>query len=98
MHFFFSLIGRKAVSMKTFNARIAKRLVISLAGLAALGGCAVVPYNTGYYDQPVYGGPVYAAQPVYVAPAVNFGLSYRSRGYYGPRYYGGGGYRGRGRW
>ena len=84
--------------MKTFNTRMAMRIAISLAGLATLGGCAVVPYNSGYYDQPVYGAPVYAAQPVYVAPAVNFGLSYSSRPYYGPRYYGGGAYRGRGRW
>lgn len=83
--------------MKTFNTRVAKRMLISLVGLAALGGCAVVPYNSGYYEQP-YGGPVYAAQPVYVAPVVNFGFGYRSRGYYGPRYYGGGGYHGRGRW
>jgi hypothetical protein len=83
--------------MKTFNTRVATRIVISLAGLAALGGCAVVPYNSGYYDQPAYGAPVYAAQPVYVAPVVNFGLSYGSHGYYGPRYHGGG-YRGRGRY
>lgn len=84
--------------MKTFNARVAKRLAISLIGLGALGGCAVVPYNAGYYDQG-YAQPVYAAPaPVYVAPAVNFGFGY-SRGYYGRGYGGGyhGGYRG-GRW
>lgn len=75
--------------MKIFNPRFVKRIVISLAGLAALSGCAVVPYNAGYYDQPSYGGPIYASQPVYVAPpVVNFGLSYSSRGHYGPRHHG----------
>lgn len=84
--------------MKKLNSGIAKRVLISLAGLAVLGGCAVVPYNSGYYDQPVYGGPaVYAAPSVYVAPSVNFGLQYRSnRGYYGPRHYGHGRGHGRG--
>ena len=96
--FFFDFSERKAVAMKTLNTRVAKRMLISLIGLAALGGCAVVPYNSGYYEQPGYGAPVYAAQPVYVAPVVNFGFGYSSRGYYGPRYYGGGGYHGRGRW
>ncbi len=82
--------------MKIINTRVAKRMLFSLAGLAALSGCAVVPYNSGYYDQPVYGGPaVYAAPPVYVAPVVNFGFQYRShRGHHGPRHYRGGGHRG----
>lgn len=87
-----AVIPRKAVAMKKSSSGMVKRLVLSLAGLAALGGCAVVPYNAGYYDQSgYYGGPaVYAAPPaVYVAPAVNFGFQYRSeRGYYGPRHYG----------
>jgi hypothetical protein len=81
--------------MKLFRYGVAKRLVLSLAALAALGGCVAVPYNSGYYDQnsayygqPVYGAPVYAGPPVYVAPAVNFGFSY-GHGYYG---------HGRGRW
>ncbi|MES2026579.1 MAG: hypothetical protein V4448_13595 [Pseudomonadota bacterium] len=76
--------------MKSFNLGVAKRLTISLVALAALGGCAIVPYNAGYYDQPAYvGGPVYAAPaPVYVGPPVSIGLGfgyYRGggRGYYG---------------
>jgi hypothetical protein len=86
--------------MKTFNSRVAKRLVISLIGLGALGGCVAVPYNSGYYDQGYYnqgyGAPVYAAPPaVYVAPAFNFGFGYRSGGGYG-HHYGGG--HGGGRW
>ncbi|MFC7288189.1 hypothetical protein ACFQPC_09105 [Herminiimonas glaciei] len=89
--------------MKSFTPGMAKRLTISLVALAALGGCAVVPYNDGYYAQPgyvtgpVYAGPVYAAPaPVYVTPSINLGFQYRSRGYYGPRYHGGygHGYRG----
>lgn len=84
--------------MKLFSQGVAKRLTLSLAGLAALGGCAVVPYNAGYYDQPVYAGPaVYAAPPVYVTPAINFGFHYGSRGYYGPRHHGHGHGRGHGR-
>jgi hypothetical protein len=87
----------KGCCMKTLNARLAKRLAISLIGLGALGGCAVVPYNSGYYDQG-YAAPVYAAPaPVFIAPAVNFGFGYRSRGYYGGGYRGGYG-GGRGRW
>lgn len=59
----------------------AKRLAISLFVLSALGGCAVVPYNAGYYDQPVYVGPaVYPA--VQVAPPVYFNFGYSS----GPRH------------
>jgi hypothetical protein len=82
--------------MKSFNGRLVRRVAIAVIGLSALGGCAVVPYNSGYYDQGYgYGAPVYAAPPaVYVAPAFSLGLGYRSGGYYGPRY---GGYRG-GRW
>ncbi len=86
-----AVIPGKAVAMKKSASGTMKRLVLVLAGLAALGGCAVVPYNAGYYDQPAYGGSVvYAAPPaVYVAPTVNFGFQYRShRGYYGPRHYG----------
>ncbi|WP_199739049.1 hypothetical protein [Herminiimonas sp. KBW02] len=82
--------------MKSITPGMAKRLTISLVALAALGGCAVVPYNDGYYAQPGYvTGPVYAAPaPVYVTPSINLGFQYRSRGYYGgPRYYGHG-YRG----
>jgi len=79
--------------MKSFNPGVAKRLTISLVALAALGGCAVVPYNAGYYDQPAYvGGPVYAAPaPVYVTPSINLGFGYYrgyGRGYYGHGYRG----------
>jgi hypothetical protein len=90
--------------MKTFNSRVAKRLVISLIGLYALSGCVAVPYNSGYYNQgyydqgygaPAYSAPVYAAPPaVYVAPAFSLGFGYRSGGYGGHH---DGGYRG-GRW
>lgn len=80
--------------MKTFKPGLAKRLAVSLIGLGALGGCAVVPYGTGYYDQPEYAAPVYAA-PVYVAPAVNFGFGFGG-GYYGHRGYGHGHYGGHG--
>lgn len=82
--------------MKKLNYGGAKRLLISLAGLAVLGGCAVVPYNSGYYEQPVYGGPAVYAAPAYVVPSVNFGLNYRSGRGYGPRHYGHGHGRGRG--
>ena len=58
----------------------AKRIFIALAAVAALGGCAVVPYDSGYYQQ----GYV---EPVYVAPVVSLGIYGSSgRGYYGPRY------------
>lgn len=67
-----------------------KHLMLPLLAAAALGGCAVVPYDDGYYGQTTY------ATPVYVAPTVNFGLSYSNRGYYGPRYYPR--YYGRGYW
>jgi hypothetical protein len=87
--------------MKTFNSRVAKRLVISLIGLGALSGCVAVPYNSGYYNQGYpgyydqgYSAPVYTAPPAaYVAPAFSLGFGYRSGGY-GHGY---GGYRG-GRW
>ncbi|MNR79933.1 hypothetical protein D3C72_106460 [compost metagenome] len=86
--------------MKSLTPGMAKRLTISLVALAALGGCAVVPYNDGYYAQPYaqpayVGGPVYAAPaPVYVTPSINLGLQYRSRGYYGGPRYGHGYHRG----
>lgn len=71
-----------------------RRVLLAVAAVAALGGCAVVPYDSGYY------GPAYAEPSVYVAPAVSFGF-YGSSGrrYYGHRhgYRGGrgyGGYRG----
>lgn len=67
----------------------AKRLTLPLVAVALLGGCAVVPYDDGYYGQTTYVTPAYAA-PVYVAPTVNFGLSYSNRGYYNRGYYGGG--------
>jgi hypothetical protein len=85
--------------MKTSHTGAAKRLAISLlalGALAALSGCAVVPYDSGYYNQATYPGPVVYAPPpaVYVAPMVNFGFGYRSGGgYYGHHYRGG-----RGRW
>ncbi len=72
-------------------------MMLPLLAVAVLGGCAVVPYDDGYYGQAAYGTPVYGA-PVYVAPpTVNFGLSYSNRGYYGgrgyyPRHYGRGHY------
>lgn len=72
-------------------------LVLALAALAALEGCAVVPYNAAYpaaypvdpygtvYAQPAY-APVYVGPPVYFG----FGLNYRSGGYHPHRF--GGGY------
>lgn len=58
----------------------AKRVLLALATVAALGGCAVVPYDSGYYQQG------YVEPTVYVAPAVNFGFYGSSRGgYYGHR-------------
>lgn len=87
------LVRRKAVAMKLLIPGVAKRLTISLVALAALGGCAVVPYNAGYYDQPAYvGGPAVYGPPVYVTPSINLGFGYY-RG--GGRYYGHGhGHRG----
>ncbi|HEX2604226.1 MAG TPA: hypothetical protein VHL60_06090 [Oxalicibacterium sp.] len=69
--------------MKTSGSRIALRVAIVAAAVAALGGCAVVPYDPGYgyYGQPAYVAPA----PVYVAPSVNFGFGYR--GYYGHRHW-----------
>lgn len=59
----------------------AKRVLLALAAVAALGGCAVVPYDPGYYPQG------YAEPTVYVAPAaVNFGFYGSSGGYYGHRH------------
>lgn len=59
----------------------AKRILLALAAVAALGGCAVVPYDSGYYQQG------YVTSPVYVAPAVNFGFYGSSGGgYYGHRH------------
>lgn len=74
----------------------AKRVLLALATVAALGGCAVVPYDSGYYQQG------YVEPTVYVAPAVNFGFYGSSGGgYYGHRHgygrgYGGGRGYGRG--
>lgn len=70
--------------MKTSRSRMAKRFAILVAAAGALGGCAVVPYDAGYGYGGYYGEPAYVAPaPVYVAPSVNFGFGYRSRGYYG---------------
>lgn len=70
--------------MKSLSSGVAKRLILSLGMLAALGGCVVAPYNPGYYGPPAgyYEQPAYAA-PAYVVPSVNFGFGYRSGGYYG---------------
>jgi hypothetical protein len=88
---------RKGLHMKKRDSIKARRLLMALAAVAALGGCAVVPYDSGYYE------PGYAEPTVYVAPAVSFGFYGSSgHGYYGHRHgywrgrgYGGyGGYRG----
>jgi hypothetical protein len=87
--------------MKLLNSGGVKRLVISMAALGALGGCAVVPYDSVYYNQPGYvGSAVYVAPPpVYVAPMVNFGFGYHSGGGYRGHHYGGHRHGGRGgRW
>jgi hypothetical protein len=76
---------------------VAKRLLLSLAALGALGGCAVYdsgysyPYYGGnYYTDPLYpaapvygygAAPFYSAPPVYVPPPV-FRFDYRSGGAY----------------
>ena len=78
--------------MKSFTSGVAKRLALSLVLLGAVAGCAVVPYNSGYYGQPAYYdqygyydqpayAPVYTAPPVYVSPAINFGFGYSSYGH-----------------
>lgn len=80
--------------MNKQNHTKAKRVLLALAAVAALGGCAVVPYDSGYYQQG------YAEPTVYVAPAVNFGFYGSSGGYYGHRHgyrHGYGGGRGYGR-
>src|SRR3546814_7007840 len=56
------------------------RVLIAIAAAAVLGGCAVVPYDSGYY------GPGYVEPTVYVAPAVSFGFYGSSHGYYGHRH------------
>lgn len=84
-----------------------KRTLIVLtafAAVAALGGCAVVPYGAGYpvaqydsmYSTQAY-PPAYVSPPAYVAPPVyfGFGLNYRGGGYRN-HYYRGYGHRGYG--
>lgn len=74
----------------------AKRLILSLLTLSALGGCAVYapPPEPYAYGQPVYGAPlVYAPPPVYVAPPLFFNFGFRHGGRGGHH---GGGHRGGG--
>jgi len=66
--------------MKIPDTRKLRQVALVLAAAGALGGCAIVPYDGGYYGQPAY------VAPVYVAPSVNFGFGYHDHGYYGPRY------------
>ena len=78
--------------MNTATKGAAKRLIISIIAMAALGGCAVYGpppgyqysaypatfYGQAYYGQGYYGqGPYYGGQAVYGPPV-----------YYGPEYYG----------
>ena len=68
--------------MKIAIPDIARRFALPLLAVVALGGCAAVPYDDGYYSQSSYSSSVYVTPaPVYVAPS--FGIHYRS----GPRYY-----------
>ncbi|GGC10321.1 hypothetical protein GCM10007205_19260 [Oxalicibacterium flavum] len=68
--------------MNTSISRIATRFVLPVLAVGILGGCAVVPYDDGYYGSTSYSSSVYVSPaPVYVAP--HFGVHYRS----GPRYY-----------
>lgn len=67
----------------------AKRLILSLLTLSALGGCAVYAPPPEPY---AYGQPVYAA-PVYVAPPLFFNFGFRHGGWGGHH---GGGHRGGG--
>ncbi|GGI18218.1 hypothetical protein GCM10008066_12900 [Oxalicibacterium faecigallinarum] len=65
--------------MKISFPRLSSRLVLPLLAVTVLGGCAVVPYDDGYYSRPSY------SSSVYVAPApVYFGGTYYSRGYHRP--------------
>lgn len=85
----------KQTHTKAKRVAKAKRVLLALAAMAALGGCAVVPYDSGYYQQG------YVEPTVYVAPAINFGFYGSSGGgYYGHRHgyrHGYGGSRGYGR-
>ena len=82
--------------MKTLLLRRVGQVIVALAAVSALAGCAVyTPAQPAY----VYGGggPVYAAPaPVYVGPPVSlsfgFGSWWGGRGHYGR------GYGHRGRW
>lgn len=77
--------------------RIVARTAVLLASLAALGGCAVVPYQQADYPAPYppysYGQPVYAAPvapaPVYSGPPVYFGFDFLFRGGHGGHRHGG---------
>jgi len=65
--------------MKLALPRLTSRLIVPLLAVTVLGGCAVVPYDDGYYNRSSYSSSVYIAPaPVYVGP------SYSSRGYYRP--------------
>lgn len=69
--------------MKKVMKGVAKRLIISLVGLSALGGCAVYGPSGPY----VYGTDA-NGQPIYAAPPVNSALSYYyPYPYYSPYYY-----------
>ncbi|HEX7386986.1 MAG TPA: hypothetical protein VF285_06900 [Castellaniella sp.] len=77
--------------MKTFLLRRLGQIIVSLAAVSALAGCAVyAPAPPAYYDSD---GVVYAAPaPVYVGPPV-----YLNFGWWGGRGYGRGWHHGR-RW
>ncbi|WP_293780655.1 hypothetical protein [uncultured Oxalicibacterium sp.] len=66
-------------------SRTTRRLILPLLAVGVLGGCAVVPYDDGYYARPAYNASVYVAPaPVYVGPSVYYRSGPR---YYHPRYY-----------
>lgn len=79
--------------MKTLLLHRAGRLVVTLAAVSALGGCAVytTPAPAYYYGD---GGAVYAAPaPAYVGPPVFLNFGFWGGGYRGGHH--GGWHRGR---
>ena len=65
--------------------RLTSRLILPLLAVAVLGGCAVVPYDDGYYNRS-YSSSVYVAPtPVYVGGTYYGGSYYRPAPRYVPR-------------